>query len=107
MRDEKPENMTTAYARFAHTDFGPDYVQTLRESLVRRGVPKEEAETCRMSVVNVWFPIERPAFKDPLCLLDATTVRLEDQHAKYRYLVNPGLKNQDGTQMYSEKNKNN
>lgn len=43
--------------------------------LVQRfGMSEEEVKNSDLMWINFWHPIDRPAFKDPLCLLDASTV---------------------------------
>lgn len=78
-----------SYARFAHSDYGPEYEPQLRRVLAHRfGVPDEEAETCGLCLVGLWAPIDRPAYQDPLCLLDAESVDddcLADQSIRLIY----------------------
>lgn len=67
------------YARFAHADYGPEAPPVARRVLVEMG-PKmspEEAENYEVCFVNLWTPVHHPAYKDPFCLLDATTVPIE------------------------------
>lgn len=72
-RTENPVTNAMAYAGFAHTDAGPGQVAHFRRSLLRLGVPEEEAESCDLGMFNLWHPYDRPAFKNPLCLLDASS----------------------------------
>lgn len=74
MRSEKPENPNNAYSGFAHSDASEGSVAGWRETLVRKGVPEAEAKTCDIMMCNIWHPRDRPAFKNPLCLLDGSTV---------------------------------
>lgn len=68
------------YSRVAHSDYGPDFEPLFRRALVAScGVPEEEASTCGICVANLWAPIERPAYKDPVCFLDGSTVQVEKE----------------------------
>lgn len=61
------------YSRIAHTDFGPEFEPLFRRTLVQRWkVPLAEAESCGMMVLGYWAPVENPAYKRPLCLLDGS-----------------------------------
>lgn len=78
-----------SYARFAHSDYGPDYEDQFRSVLEHRfGVPPDEASGCGLCLVGFWAPIERPAYRDPLCLLDASStgeVPLEEKSIRLLY----------------------
>lgn len=96
LREENDVAMT--YALFAHGDGGPDVVETWRKALVKRGVPEEEVNTSDILGCNIWHPRDRPAFKNPLCILDAssTTQRLNAdgapaESAKYRTFTPTGF----------------
>lgn len=82
LRTEKSKT-TGAYARFCHCDAGPDSPDVLwRRILVKRGgLPEEEVRDCDIEMVNVWHPFDHPAYKNPLCLLDATTVNYADKES--------------------------
>lgn len=72
-----PEGVWKRFSNYIHADFGATAVPKWREELVDRfGVQKEEAQRCDICMVNVWHPVGRPAFKNPLCLLDFSS--LED-----------------------------
>lgn len=75
LRRENPEDATQGYAGFCHGDGGPDAVQTWRQALLKRGFREEEVMNCEIMHCNVWHPRERPAFRDPLCILDASSMR--------------------------------
>merc|ERR1719456_1349322 len=93
VRKENPVNLTMSYARFAHTDAGPDSVGMWRRLLVERGVPEEEAMSCHICMVNIWHPVDNAAYQDPLCLLDASSFTLADlqgnlkEAVRYRYVT--------------------
>lgn len=73
MRTENPLNFTMNYARFSHADAAPGMVETWRQTLAKRGVPEQVAKTCDICCFNIWHPFDRPAYRDPLCLLDASS----------------------------------
>ena len=76
----------TSYARFAHTDYGPAFESHLRRLMEGRfNVPRDEASTCGLCLAGFWTPIERPAYKDPLCLLDAQSIDLAKETVPYIY----------------------
>ena len=75
-----------SYARFAHSDYGPEFEPLFRRVLTGRyGFSKAEAESCGLCVAGYWAPFDRPAYKDPLCLLDCTSVDLEKEMVRYVY----------------------
>jgi len=67
------QSLVMSYALFAHSDAGPGVVGGWRRFLVKNGVPEEEAKSCDVAMFNFWHPFDRPAYKDPLCFLDATS----------------------------------
>lgn len=72
---------TEGYARGAgHSDYGPENEAQCRRMLTARcGVPQDEAQSCGLCLVNLWCPVERPAYKFPLALLDSSTVDPEKE----------------------------
>lgn len=44
-----------------------------------RGFSEEESNSVDICSVNVWHPRDIPAWKDPLCLLDVSTVDLANE----------------------------
>ena len=77
---------SSSYARFAHSDYGPEFEPLFRRLLAARyGLPGEEATSCGICCAGFWAPIERPAFKDPLCLLDCSSVDMERDMIRYIY----------------------
>ncbi len=77
---------SSSYARFAHSDYGPEYEPLFRRLLAARyGFTKQEADSCGICFAGYWAPIDRPAYKDPLCLLDCTSVNLEKEMVRYVY----------------------
>lgn len=64
------------FVRYGHSDFGPGYEPFFRRMLVHRyGVPEEQAQRCGLAVANLWAPLDHPAYRDPLCLLDVSSLR--------------------------------
>jgi len=81
-RDEvsPPSEFGHGYSRFCHSDFGPNSPPMMRRFLIDEcGVPEEEVERSDMLMANVWFPKDHPAYRDPFCLLDATSVKWPEE----------------------------
>ena len=88
VRSEKTGRGTTSgsYARFAHSDYGPEFEPHLRRLIASRGwLAEGEARTRDICCVGFWAPIDRPAYRDPLCLLDSTSFDLETEVVRYVY----------------------
>ena len=65
------------YNVHAHSDFGPWAEATFRTMLTERyGVPASVVREKELLMVNLWHPFDRPAYSDPLALLDMTSVDL-------------------------------
>jgi len=76
------------YARFSHADFGPESPPMWRRLLTERfGVPEGDAQACDLCMLNIWHPWDRPAYRDPLCLLDMTSVNLEKELLRVNHLT--------------------
>lgn len=81
-----------SYARFAHSDYGPESEPQLRRILFNRyGLTEAEAQTCELCCVGFWAPIDRPAYQDPLCLLDAASFDPENLAEQSIRLLYSGL----------------
>jgi len=94
VRSEKPLNPSdwvNAYARYVHLDYNtPRALDTLREYLMRNGYA--EAERARnftfddpfeplpfpAAIIGCWQPIEHEVRRNPLTLMDASSLRSED-----------------------------
>lgn len=92
------------FSTYTHADFGANAVPMFRQELVSRfGVAEEEAANCDLCLLNVWIPWGNPAFKDPLGLLDASTVRYEDEVVPIPFanlnLFYPGGRDRSGNVM--------
>ena len=48
--------------------------EKLRADALGAELAAAEAETCDIVMGGIWHPIERPAYKDPLCLLDFSSL---------------------------------
>lgn len=74
-REDRGREYGSNYARFVHADYGASSPPTMRQMLKERfKVPEAQLDQLEVCIVNIWHPIDRPAFKDPLCLLDATSI---------------------------------
>lgn len=97
VRTENPPNFTSGYSGFTHLDFGPAFEPLWRKMLIHRyKVPEEEANSCGLCLVHTWHPIDRPAYQNPLCLLDFSTVNVKEESVTWRYLFDQELRGQDG-----------
>lgn len=78
------------YARgAAHSDYGEEFESQFRSVLTARyGVEEEEANSCGLCVVNMWAPVERPAYKMPLALLDGSTIDLGKETIRWKNHAN-------------------
>ena len=69
---------------FAHTDYGPEFEAQFRDVLHHRyKMPEDEAQRCGICVVNLWAPVQRPAYQNPLAVLDASTMDLSTDAVSY------------------------
>lgn len=90
VRMPNPPNVFQNPSRFAHTDASRDSPPQWRRSLVKRyGYSEEEAQTCGVAFCNVWHPTNI-AYKDPLCLLDGSTVDFANEVHPIRYVNGKG-----------------
>lgn len=93
VRDENPANVGISYARFAHADAGPGSPPKWREMLVNKyGFSQSEVDNVDIMMVNIWHPFDRPAYKDPLCLLDVSTMDFSRELQKIQYVFPPEMK---------------
>ena len=71
---------------FAHADYGPENEEQFRTVLEHRyGMSHEEAQSCGICLVNMWCPVERPAYKNPLALMDCSTMKsLEEETIRWK-----------------------
>ena len=64
-----------AYARFAHTAYSSHFEPLLRRMLVgREGMSEDAANSCGLCTAGLWSAVEYPAYREPLALLDCTSV---------------------------------
>ena len=80
-------NVADGYAMgFAHTDYGPENEGQFRVVLEHRyGMSHEYAQECGICLVNLWCPVERPAYKNPLVLMDCSTMKdLEQETIRWK-----------------------
>lgn len=96
-------NPGAGYARFAHADASRASPQAWRRMLGHvsskaKGLPMsaEELASVDLCMVNIWLPRDRPAYKDPLCLLDVSSVNLADAEKGGDIAKIPFLKYESG-----------
>lgn len=67
----KDDGALDFHVHYAHSDYSPQSIPTLRKDLVERfGLPAEEAKDCDLCMLNMWHPRTWPAWTEPLALLD-------------------------------------
>lgn len=88
VRDERTGRGTSSasYARFVHSDYGPEFEAPLRRVLrARCGLDARTAGECGLAVLGFWAPIDRPAYRDPLALLDHASLEAGRPMLRYIY----------------------
>lgn len=102
--NSRGQDYGTMYSRYAHSDYGPESLETLRWMLIkgdgrfRAPVPEEELEDKELCIANLWHPVDHPAYNDPFALLDATS--LGEPKGTYPFLqARPVPLNVDGLAM--------
>jgi len=77
IRMPNPPSISQNPAKFAHCNASKDFPLSWRKGLVKNhGCMQEVADHHDIFMVNVWHPRDIPAYKDPLGLLDRSTVDL-------------------------------
>jgi len=91
MREPNPKNIFANPSRFAHSDASARSPPIFRNTLVKRfGYSEEEANSVDICSFNIWHPIEYPAYRDPLCLLDSSSVDIDRDIAPIPYVDTEG-----------------
>ena len=80
VRSRRPANFFDAYSLYMHCDFSPNRWQNQAQQIVRdngngRNYPADE---WNFALYNLWRPIFHTAEKDPLTLVDASTMQADD-----------------------------
>lgn len=76
IRGADPNGRVFPYAGFTHADYGPEFEPLFRRMLMHReGLPEAEALGCGLCAANLWVPAGRPAYKNPICLLDGSSLK--------------------------------
>lgn len=85
VRTETPTSFNDAYARFVHCDYQRGKAAKLaRYFLGKQGIELDPEASWNFSWVNVWQPVEVPALRNPLALIDAETLG-DDDLVEYQY----------------------
>ena len=85
LRTEDTSDFNKAYARFLHCDYTlHDPRDTARRALSRRGFALADYADREFAWYNAWQPFDHPAEKNPLTVVDASTVDL-DEVLDYHY----------------------
>jgi len=91
LREPKPKFFFSNPSRFAHSDASARSPMIFRKTLVKKfGFSEDRANAVDICSCNIWHPIEYPAYRDPLCLLDASTVNMERDMAPIPYVTPEG-----------------
>lgn len=89
LRTESPASFTEAYARFAHIDAllanDEAYVANFRRFLIKCGLAERDAWACDFCTVNTWQPIDRPAHRNPLAVLDCRSLDVACDVIEFSY----------------------
>lgn len=79
VRTENPKSFNDAYARFLHNDYGVGRTDEIAKwVLADHGIAFDDFRGYDFACYNTWQPIEREVQKNPLTLIDATTVDASD-----------------------------
>lgn len=85
VRTEDKSDFNKAYARFLHCDYSLDDAHATALRLVqKRGLALADYESKEFAWYNAWQPFDHDAVKNPLALLDATSLS-DDDIVNYRY----------------------
>ena len=85
VRTESKEDFNKAYARFLHCDYSLDDArQSAARVLERRGLAAADYDAKEFAWYNAWQPFDHVAVRNPLALLDAASLRMDDI-VDYRY----------------------
>ena len=79
VRTEDTSDFNTAYARFLHCDYSMEAGYTSSFNLLkRRGRNPDDYENADFAWFNSWQPIQNVAYKNPLALIDPSTLPADD-----------------------------
>ncbi len=76
LRSEDPENFLNAYSLYVHCDYAVRLSGSMTKGLLREHASPlaDDARGWSFAWYNIWRPIEREVQKNPLTLLDASTL---------------------------------
>ena len=84
VRSAEPAHFFDAYSLYMHCDFSPDSRTKLARHFIRAATRAADTETeysdeaWDFAVYNLWRPVGGPVERDPLVLIDASTVARSD-----------------------------
>lgn len=85
VRTESREDFNKAYARFLHCDYSLDEPRrSAARVLERRGLRMADYDANEFAWFNAWQPFDHAALRNPLALLDAASLSMDDI-VDYRY----------------------
>lgn len=78
VRTEDTSNFNKAYARFVHCDYTLDDPRDLaKRALARRRLDSGDYANSEFAWFNSWQPFDHPVERNPLAVVDASTVKAE------------------------------
>lgn len=78
VRSADPEHFFDAYSLYMHCDFSPDTAAGFARSVLREQDKNYPDSDWDFAWYNLWRPIGGPVERDPLVLIDASTVKRSD-----------------------------
>ena len=78
VRSADPEHFFDAYSLYLHCDFSPDTARRFARGIVRAAGQRYDADAYDFAWFNLWRPLDGVVRRDPLVLIDASTVRRQD-----------------------------
>lgn len=80
VRSREPKNFFAAYSLYVHCDFNDRYWVKLAQSTIRNSGSSENypADQWDYALYNLWRPIEHEVERDPLTLIDKSSVDAAD-----------------------------
>ncbi|MEM7018921.1 MAG: CmcJ/NvfI family oxidoreductase [Pseudomonadota bacterium] len=78
VRTNEPENFFDAYSLYMHCDYRPDNIDRFGRNIVENSGKDYSLEAWDFAMYNVWRPVGGEVQKNPLVMIDASTVERED-----------------------------
>ena len=80
VRSKSPEHFFDAYSLYIHCDYSPDGLAKLAQHILKENAAEEQYPAAQWDYAfyNLWQPIVGTVQKDPLVVMDASTLERED-----------------------------